>query len=484
LFDYKTGIDQSESRMTEILRPDLCVVGAGAGGVAAAYAAAVAGASVAVVEARQFDESSPRPELIMHVLVDLARTLAARRMESLLGPPREFSFDWATLRARVGDVSARIAFDSPARLAALNIDLIRGKARFTSAKRLETVEAVIEAKWFIVAPGAMPPLMPRIEGLEFVRALRLESLVELDARPDRVVLIGGSAHGLALAQALHRLGAQVHLCEAGTFLPDEDRELLVPVLNRLRRDGVVLHDETVIEHIEPDAVGFHVDARRRGGETLRIAASHLMVTAPPVPLTEGLGLTEARVRYDKAGIKVDAELRTTNPRIYAIGDVLGGVQSYANARFQAERVVAQIFEGKRRAVLPAPRLVFTDPQFAAIGLTEAAAQKTHRNIRILRAPYHDNVAAQIAGETEGHVKIVTDSYGRLLGAGMVTPHARELIGIFGLALGQRLHANDLNGFLAACPSFTETARAAALASPSQLGKALWGRIFPVPRRYY
>jgi pyruvate/2-oxoglutarate dehydrogenase complex dihydrolipoamide dehydrogenase (E3) component len=466
--------------MTEILRPDLCVVGAGAGGVAAAYAAAVAGASVAVVEARRFDEGSPGPASIMHGLVDAA--LAAQRTAGLLG--RDVNLDWAALRARVEDAAVRSAFDSPARLAALNIDLIRGKARFTSAKRLETADAVIEAQWFILAPGATPPLMPGMEGLHLVRALRIESLIELDALPDRMVLIGGSAHGLALAQALCRLGAEVHLFEAGTILPEEDRELLVPVLNRLRRDGVELHGETMIEHIEPDGAGFHVDARRRGSEPFRVAASHLMLTAAPVPLTEGLGLTEARVRYDKSGIKVDAELRTTNPRIYAIGDVLGGAQSYANARFQAERVVALIFAGKRRAALHAPRLLFTDPQFAAIGLTEAAAQKTHRRIRILRAPYCDNVAAQIAGETEGHVKIVTDSYGRLLGAGMVTPHARDLIGIFGLALGQRLHADDLADFLPACPSFTETARSAALASRSQLGKALWGRMFPLPRRYY
>jgi pyruvate/2-oxoglutarate dehydrogenase complex dihydrolipoamide dehydrogenase (E3) component len=475
---------RSDFRMVEVLRPDLCVFGAGAGGVAAAYAAAAAGASVAVVENRQFNEGYPNPALLMHVLIDAARSFSARRNDPLFGPPpHELTLDRAALRARAEKLAARLTFDSPTKLAALNINVIQGKARFTGRRRLETADAIVEAKWFILAPGAIPPLMSGIKGFEFARALRLEALLDLDAWPDRLVLIGGSPHGLALAQALCRLGAQVHLFEAGRFLPEEDRELVVPLLNRLRRDGVVLHEEAVVDAIEPDAKGFHVVARERG-KALRLAASHLMVTAAPVPLTEGLGLAEAQVKYDKTGVKVDANLRTSNPHIYAIGDVLGGLQSYANTRFQAHRVIGRIFEDEKRTAAPVPRLVFTDPQLAVIGLTEAQAHKADRKIRILRASFNDNVAAQIAGESEGHVKIITDSYGRLLGAGIVAPQARELIALFGLAIGRRLLAKDLRGFVPASPSLTETGRLAALASPPQLGKALWLRIFPVSRRFY
>jgi pyruvate/2-oxoglutarate dehydrogenase complex dihydrolipoamide dehydrogenase (E3) component len=207
-----------------------------------------------------------------------------------------------------------------------------------------------------------------------------------------------------------------------------------------------------------------------------------VMTEQPVPRVEGLGLKEAGVRYDAQGIRVRTDLRTSNPRIYAVGDALGGVLSHARARYQAQQVVAQIFDASPRPAALTPRLVFTEPELAVIGLTEEEAQASGRDIRVLRAPFHDNVAAQSAGEGEGHVKLITDGRDQLIGAGIVGPRARELIGLYGFAISLELHAGDLKGFVPASPSLTEVGRLAVLASPAQFGKRLWRRLFPISRR--
>jgi pyruvate/2-oxoglutarate dehydrogenase complex dihydrolipoamide dehydrogenase (E3) component len=303
----------------------------------------------------------------------------------------------------------------------------------------------------------------------------------LDQWPRKLALFGGSGHGLALAQAFRRLGSEVHLFDSGLFLPGEDRELVAPVLARLRRDGVQLHEETSVARIEPNGDGLFLEIGGRGSAQ-RIEANHLVMTEQPVPRVEGIGLKEAGVRYDAGGIKVRTDLRTSNPRIYAIGDALGGVHTHARARYQAQQAVAQIFDASSRPSAQAPRIVFTEPELAAVGLTEEEAQANGREIRVLRAPFHDNVAAQTAGESEGHVKLITDGRDHLIGAGIVGPRARELIGLYGFAISLELRAADLKGFVPASPSLTEVGRLAVLASPAQFGKRLWRRVFPISRR--
>jgi pyruvate/2-oxoglutarate dehydrogenase complex dihydrolipoamide dehydrogenase (E3) component len=484
--------------MAEILRPDLCVLGAGAGGIAAAYAAAAAGARVVLVERRRLDDGHPSPALAMHVLIEASRMAAAWQSTTSPGKasfglasdlaPFKSVVDIAALRTRAQTLASRLALDSPIRLDALRIRTIQGTVRFTGKTRCEAAGFTIEPKWFVIAPGAAPAPITGIKRFEFVRPLEPQAFLDLEAWPKRLVLLGGSGHGLALAQAFRRLGSEVHLLEPGIFLPGEDRELVTPILTRLQREGVELHENTAVERVEPHLSGLRIGAVQAGCD-LQLEASHLMLTTPPMPLVEGLGLSEAGVDYDKNGIKVRADLRTSNPNIYAIGDVLGGTQSLGSARSQGRRVVAHIFKIKpffktRHSGAPqTTRSVFTDPEFAAVGLSESEAQKSHRDIRVLRARFHDNFAAELAGESDGHVKLITDARDRLLGVGIVGPQAREMIALYALALSQGLRAGDLRGFVPATPSLSEAGSLAALALPGQLGKALWRRIFPVPRRF-
>ncbi len=256
---------------------------------------------------------------------------------------------------------------------------------------------------------------------------------------------------------------------SGAILPAEDQELVAPVLTRLAGEGLVLHQNVEVASVELQRTGVHVTLGR-GAPATALDASHLMLATAPLPCVEGFGLKAARVAYSKDGIKVDAAGRTSNRHVYAIGAVVGGADSAMTAQHQGEHVAAALFGPQRRAT-PVARVLTTDPELAVVGLSEAAARARVKSIRVLRAPFSENPRARIAFAPDGHVKIVTDSNGIILGAGIVGSHARELIGIFSLAIAQRLSAADLDAVVATASTLTQACRTAALASPAQVGKA-------------
>jgi pyruvate/2-oxoglutarate dehydrogenase complex dihydrolipoamide dehydrogenase (E3) component len=295
-----------------------------------------------------------------------------------------------------------------------------------------------------------------------VRLLTPEELLILDDLPKDLILIGADANELALAQALLRLGSRVVLIVSGTILPEEDRELLAPVLTRLIGEGLVIHQDAEILSLEPQRGGARVNPGHGGPS---IEGSHLMVAAKRLACVEGFGLKTARVTYSMGGIEADAEGKTSNPRIRAIGSVLGGPRLGTLGRYQGERVAAVLF-GTRPAGPPTPvaRVLCTEPELAVVGLTEEEARAQHKSIRVLRAPFSENERARTAFGPAGHVKIVTDLRGHILGAGIVGPEARELIGIFSLAIAKHFKAADLEAIVSTASTLTQACRAAALAS--------------------
>ena len=202
---------------------------------------------------------------------------------------------------------------------------------------------------------------------------------------------------------------------------------------------------------------------RRGGEET-IAGSHLLVATGRRANTDGLGLEQAGIAYDRSGIVVDDGLKTTNRRVYAIGDVVGRGQFTHVANYHAGLVI-------RNALfrLPAkvnddiiPRVTFTDPELAQVGLTEAEARARGFAIRVLRWPYHENDRAQAEGETAGHIKVVTDGRGRMLGATIVGAGAGELIATWALAISQRVNIRAFPGIIMPYPTLAEIGKRAAI----------------------
>lgn len=310
--------------MSTELAPDLCVIGGGPGGLTAALGAAAAGKSVAVVEksalgGRRLSESIPR-----HTLLAAARAAdkACRIMEIASNGPQPRA-NFALLRQEIAAIVAAISPNySKARLEAMNVKVISATGRFVRPDRCEAGTTNIKAERFVIATGTVAGRLP-VPGLDTVRPLDCAALCALDQPPERLLVIGAEPEGLALAQAVRRLGSEVVIISGKRLFAAEDEELAEPVRAAFDRDGIEIHEGMRISRIEPRGQGVRLFVAAAGRES-QILGSHLFLAPARVPAVEGIGLAAAGVRYDAGGIKTNARFRTSNWRIYAIGAAVKG----------------------------------------------------------------------------------------------------------------------------------------------------------------
>ena len=307
--------------------------------------------------------------------------------------------------------------------------------------------------------------MPPIPGLETVPCLTNETIFDLTTRPDHLIVIGGGPIGIEMAQAYRRLGADVTVVEAAAALAREDREAAAVVLDALRREGVSLHEGARVVRVEPDGAGIAVIVETQEGEG-RLSGSHLLVAVGRAANVDGLALEAAGIDHDRRGIRVDNALRTSNRRVYAIGDVAGGLQFTHAANYHAGLVIRAILfrlPVRNRPVL-VPRVTYTDPELAHVGMSEEEARAQHGDsIRVLRAPFSGNDRALAEARTEGFVKLVTDRRGRILGVTIVGDRAGELIALWSLAVSRRLKVSAIAGLILPYPTLSEAGKRAAVA---------------------
>ena len=265
----------------------------------------------------------------------------------------------------------------------------------------------MKARRFVIAAGSAPAVPP-IPGLDAVPYLTNETIFDLKQCPEHLLVIGAGPIGLELAQAFRRLGAEVTVLEAATPLAKDDPECAQVVLDQLSREGIALRTGVKVVRVEKAGTKVRAVLETAAGEQA-LDGSHLLVATGRRPNVEGLGLEAAGIRHEKRGIVVNGGLVTSNRKVFAIGDVVGAAQFTHVANYHAGIVI-------RRALFRLPTKVdedvipwvtYTDPELAHVGLTEAAARKRHRAIRVLRAPFHDNDRAQTERVSRGHVKVVT-----------------------------------------------------------------------------
>ena len=435
--------------MSEILTPDICVIGAGAGGLSVAAGAARLGVSVVLIEKGEMGGDClnagcvPSKTLIASAHIAQAMRDAARFGVHAVEPRVE----WLAVRKRIKQTIAAIApNDSQARYEAMGVRVIRATARFVDGKTVEAGEFVVRARRFVLATGSSS-LVPPIHGLEFVRYLTNETIFDIDVLPRRLIVVGGGVQGLELAQAFRRR---------------EDPELAAVARDRLRREGVDIREGKKIARIEPRPEGVRVVIAGHEVEET-IDGTHLLVAAGRKANVDNLGLEAAGVKFDRAGATTGGNLRTSNRRVYAVGDVAGVAQLTAAANYQAGLVLRQaLFR------LPArprhenvPRVTYTDPEIAWVGLSETQARERHRKIRVLRWSFAENDRARAEDATEGHIKVVTARDGRVLGCGVVGRVAGELIAPWSLAVSKGLMAQDMANTVFAYPTLSEISRRAA-----------------------
>lgn len=432
---------------------DLCVIGAGIGGFTAAALAAQLGARVTLIERAAFGGSLLKGALAVRALMASATSADnARRAPRFGVGTGPVTVDMAGVRAHLRRVIEGAAPNlSEARAAGLGVTVLKGSARFTAADAVTVDETVVKARRFVIATGAQP-LVPAIPGLEAVPYLSELTALELDRLPRHLIVIGGEPAGIEIAQAFRRLGAAVTVIAAAGILAGEDEEAVDVVRSALQRDGVDLVENAALSSVERKGDGVSLSIAAADG-TRRIDGSDLLVNAGRRPAIAGLDLAVAGVEASDAGIVVDAGLRTANPRIYAIGDCLGGGLAHVAADHAAVIVRNALFRLPAKPSAVAPRVVFTAPELARVGLTEAEARRATADLVVLRWPFAENDRARAEETMSGMIKVLTTRNGRLLGVTMAGPQAGELIGIWSLAVRKGLRVNDIADTPMAYPTF-------------------------------
>ncbi|MEO8667526.1 MAG: FAD-dependent oxidoreductase [Bauldia sp.] len=445
--------------MTEVLTPDICVVGGGPGGIAVATRAAAWGVPVVLIEKGAMGGAN----LAYGGVPAAALAVAASHYEFLRRGPA-LGVTGAPLQVNFGKVGdhIRAAIDAVApnvsaeRLAALGVRVVHDAAHFADRRTLIAGHIAVRARRFVLATGGVPAV-PSLPGLANIEYITLDTAFDVTKKPGHLIVVGANARGLELAQAYGRLGVDVTVLDEGPALAGEDPELAAVVLERLRAEGIRVRDDVKITGM----------GRRRGGIRVTLAVddvpvdgTHLLVAAGRAPNIDGLGLDVAKVAYDAEGVTVDRQLRTTNRRIYAIGDVVDEPALADRADYQADRVVRSIlFRLPIREFNSAvPVVTFTDPALAKVGLTEADARRRHGAVRILRFPYGENDRAQAERTPAGMVKVVAGKRGKILGVGIAGHDAGEQIALWSLAVSRDLSIGDMLGFVPPYPTRAESAR--------------------------
>lgn len=449
----------------EALSADICVIGAGSGGLSVAAAAAAFGQRVILIEKHKMGGDC----LNYGCVPSKALLAAGKRAHQIRTAPKfgimagEAFVDHGAVANHVRGVIEAIApNDSIERFQGLGVRIVTAAARFTGRDTVEAGEYRITARRFVIATGSSP-VVPPIPGLREVPYFTNESIFDNAQRLDHLVVIGGGPIGLEMALAHHRLGSKVTVVEGAKALAKDDPEMTAVVLDRLRREGIDIRENTLVERVEgvPGAIKLHV---KSGPVEDVVEGTHLLLAAGRKPNTADLGLEAAGIKHSKSGITVGDNLRTSNRRVYAIGDVAGGLQFTHVANDHAGVVVRRIlFRLPAKASgKPVPWVTYTDPELAHTGLKEDDARAKYGKVNVQRWSFHENDRAQAERDTTGHVKVVTTAKGKILGATIVGPQAGELIQIWTLAISQGLNIKALVDYISPYPTLSEVNKHAAI----------------------
>ncbi len=438
--------------MSEI-KTDICVIGAGSGGLSVAAGAVQMGARVVLIEGHKMGGDClnygcvPSKALLAQAKAVKARGQAPR--------PEDFKAAMEHVQATIKRIEPH---DSVERFEGLGVQVIKGWARFAGPDRVEVDGTKITARRFVIATGSRA-LVPPIEGLEDVPYLTNETLFDQTECPGHLLIIGAGPIGMEMAQAHRRLGARVTVIDAAKALSRDNPEAAAIVLEHLRSEGIEIIEDAQVEHVGGRAGAIEVQVK---GGTI-FAGTNLLVAVGRKPNLERLDLKSAGIRHDALGVKVDARLRSSNRRVHAIGDVAGQGQFTHLAGYHAGVIIRSILFG-----LPAkarhdhiPHVTYTDPELAQIGLTEAAARRQFGGqLSVWRVGYDQIDRALAEGRDEGFCKLMVVK-GRPVGVTIVGAQAGEVIAPYAVAMANRLKLSAIAGSVIPYPTLAEIGKRAA-----------------------
>lgn len=443
------------------LKTDVLIIGAGSGGLSVAAGAVQMGADVVLLEGHKMGGDCLNYGCVpSKALIASGKAAYAQRHAAQYGvADAPGKADYAAAKDHVADVIAQIEpVDSQERFEGLGVKVIREFGQFISPTDVQAGETVISARRIVIATGSSP-LVPPIPGLDTVPFETNETLFDLREPPKHLLIIGGGPIGMEMAQAHVRLGSKVTVVEGAKALGRDDPELAQVVMSSLRAEGAVIEEEAKAAEIKgkPGTIEIVTEDGRS------IKGSHLLMAVGRKTNTDKLNLEAAGIKTTRAGIEVDASLRTTNRRVYAIGDAVGGLQFTHVAGYHAGVIIRSILFAlpSRAKTAHIPWVTYTDPELAQVGLTEAQAKKEHGiNLEVVRFDYAHNDRAIAERKTKGFIKVMVVK-GRPVGASIVGYQAGELINLWALALANRMKMSQIAAMVAPYPTIGEINKRAA-----------------------
>lgn len=443
----------------QVIKTDICVIGAGSGGLSVAAGAVQMGARVVLIEAGEMGGDCLNAGCVPSKALIAAAKVAETQRRGFRGvAAQEPVVDFGAVKDHVAAVIAGIApVDSQDRFEGLGCTVIRAFARFTGPNEVQAGDHTIRARRFVIATGSRP-FVPPIQGADTTPILTNETIFELRDRPEHLIVIGGGPIGVEMAQAHRRLGCKVTVLEGARVLGREDPEMAAVVIDQLRAEGIDLVEGQPVVRLSGVAGAVEVTL----GDGRQVKGSHILMAVGRKVALDGMGLEVAGIAHTPKGITVNASLRSTNRRVYAVGDAAGGLQFTHVAGWHAGIVVRQIVLGLPAKADPRaiPRATYTEPELAQVGLTEDEARKVHgAALTVVRAEFAHNDRAQAEGKTNGLAKVMVVK-GRPVGAAIVGAQAGELIGFWALALSARLKMSAIAGMVAPYPTLGEVSKRA------------------------
>ena len=472
---------------------DLVVIGAGTGGLVTAAGAAGLGATVALIERHLMGGDCLNVGCVPSKgLISAARAWSTARRASQLfaGPAVELhaAGDFGAMMSRMRRIRSELSpIDSAERFRGLGVDVFIGDGAFSDAKTISVAGAALTFRKAVIATGARAAV-PKIPGLDGVRYLTNESIFDLTTLPPRMVIVGAGPIGCELAQCFARFGSQVTLIDTGArVLSRDDADAAAIIRHALERDGVTFVMGAEITGVAQQGAVIAVRTSQQGAAST-LDCEALLIAIGRAPNVEGLGLEQAGVAFTARGVTVDARLRTTNARVYAVGDICSTLQFTHAADFQARMVIQNaLFFGRGKSDdLVTPWATYTSPEIAQVGHTAESAAKAGVAIDTFTVPLHEVDRARLEGETEGFCRIhVQQGSDTIVGATIVAPNAGDMISEVTLCMTNGLGLSAIGKTMHPYPTQGEVLRKVADAwrrtKLTPTVKTLFTRYFPLLR---
>ena len=424
---------------------DLIVVGSGPGGYVGAIRAGQLGLKVALVEKDPFfggtclHRGCIPAKALLHDAAIFHQTLHALSHGVVAENVR---LDFSKVQQRKGDIIKKLATGVAGLLKKNKVDTVQGLGRLAGRDSVEVKKpdgstVTLRGKNILLATGSVPRSLPGLE-VDGERVINSDHVLELQAVPQSMVVLGAGAVGVEFACAYNRFGTKVTVVELlDRVVPVEDADTSKELERALKKQKIEIHTGTKFEKVEKTADGVKVFARDAKGKELTWDAEKLLVAVGRRPVSEGLGYEQAGVKLDRGFVVVDDHIRTSVPNIYAIGDLVP-TPGYAHTASQEAVLVAEQVAGKPAHPIRyefTPNCTYCDPEVASVGLTEAKAREKGYDVKVGKFPLGVLGRVLILDEPAGMVKIVADAkYGEVLGVHIVGPRATEMIAEATMAL--------------------------------------------------